>query len=133
MDKIIQELLALPIEQRKSIIVVLKNSLVERGKNLEERFKTMKRAAEKLIGEDILTDNRKGLAVFGRRMVACAMRMEGFSLHAVGSKLKRDHSTICVLQKGMQDILDYPYAFKAEIKMWNAFKESIQYDDSRAS
>lgn len=133
MDKIIQELLSLPKEQRAHLIVVLKNSLSEKGKSIEERFKIMKKAADRIIGEDILSDNRKSIAVYGRRMVAYAMRQEGFSLQAVGNKLKKDHSTICSLAKGMQDILDYPHIFKAEVKMWNAFKESIHYDDSRAS
>lgn len=132
MDNIIEDLLSLSKAQRKHIIGVLQESLVDK-KYIDNRFLLMKKTADKLIGKDILTETRERDVVFGRRMVAYAMREEGFSLHAIGRRLKLDHSTICALVKGMQDIIEYAYIAKDDFKMWNEFKSKIDYDDSRAS
>lgn len=121
MDKVIEDLLSLPKAQRKHIIGVLQESLVDK-KDIDSRFLVMKNTADKLIGKDILTETRERDVVFGRRMVAYAMREEGFSLHAIGKRLNLDHSTICALVKGMQDVIEYSYLAKEEFYLWNQFK-----------
>lgn len=121
MDKVIEDLLSLPKAQRKHIIGVLQESLVDK-KDIDSRFLVMKKTADKLIGKDILTETRERDVVFGRRMVAYAMREEGFSLHAIGKRLNLDHSTICALVKGMQDVIEYSYLAKEEFYLWNQFK-----------
>jgi len=121
MDKVIEDLLSLPKAQRKHIIGVLQESLVDK-KDIDSRFLVMKKTADKLIGKDILTETRERDVVFGRRMVAYAMRKEGFSLHAIGKRLNLDHSTICALVKGMQDVIEYSYLAKEEFYLWNQFK-----------
>lgn len=121
MDKVIEDLLSLPKAQRKHIIGVLQESLVDK-KDIDSRFLLMKKTADKLIGKDILTETRERGVVFGRRMVAYAMREEGISLHAIGKRLNLDHSTICALVKGMQDVIEYPYLAKEEFYLWNQFK-----------
>lgn len=121
MDKVIEDLLSLPKAQRMHIIGVLQESLVDK-KEIDSRFLLMKKTADKLIGKDILTETRERDVVFGRRMVAYAMREEGFSLHAIGKRLNLDHSTICALVKGMQDVIEYSYLAKEEFYLWNQFK-----------
>lgn len=121
MDKVIEDLLSLPKAQRMHIIGVLQESLVDK-KDIDSRFLVMKKTADKLIGKDILTETRERDVVFGRRMVAYAMREEGFSLHAIGKRLNLDHSTICALVKRMQDVIEYSYLAKEEFYLWNQFK-----------
>lgn len=121
MDKVIEDLLSLPKAQRKHIIGVLQESLVDK-KDIDSRFLVMKKTADKLIGKDILTETRERDVVFGRRMVAYAMREEGFSLHAIGKRLNLDHSTISALVKRMQDVIEYSYLAKEEFYLWNQFK-----------
>lgn len=131
MTRLLEEALQLSVEQKKQMIYVLKNSLED--KRIDERFKQLKKAADEVIGENILSDSRERPVVFGRRMVAYVMRKEGNSLESVGRRLNKDHSTICTLCKGMEDILQYPKFFKEETEAWKRFKNMVDYDDSRAS
>ena len=123
MTEIINKCLRLPIEQRKELIFLLKESIADGN---YKRFRILLKLATEVVGEGILSNSREFNCLMGRRMVAYQMRQEGCSLYQIGKFMKKDHATIHHTLTVMEDILQYPTSFKVELHYWKEFQKKLQ-------
>ena len=81
-------------------------------------------AMQETAGVDPLESSRRRPVVMARMMVANALLLDGYSLHAVGTILGMDHSTISHYKDRMGDVLKAP-GYEAERSVWEQFKKKI--------
>ena len=129
--------LALPYRERLNLCEALKNSiLVERRDrpHLEmNRGLFLLDKMSQILGEPVLERSREVRYVWARAIVVYQMMMEGFGVSETGRLIGKNHSTITYLRHRMQDVMDYPAAYRDIIDMWNKFQKLINDDIQRGT
>lgn len=97
-----------------------------RGKNgipppIEETYPIILSYAELACGQKLI-DTRERENSLIRCFVSYKMHNIGYSYSEIGKMMKRDHSTITHLANRMRDMLSVPYAYRAEIVMYEKFE-----------
>lgn len=83
------------------------------------------RAMSEIVGQDILMRTRSSLLVWARNMVAYQMRLEGYSVTAVGDRLGLNHSTVTHCKSRVEEMLSHPMFYPRETRIWQKFKETL--------
>ena len=115
-------------ENRKHIINVLQDSLVDRKKDIVDRFAELVHAATCVVGKGVLSRSRDTNAVLGRQMISYQMRIEGYSFSGIGRLLGQHHATIMHNVQVMEDIIRYRQSYRVEYAVWEVFNQLIDED-----
>lgn len=91
-------------------------------RNVAERYV---RIMSDIVGEDILIRTRSSLLVWARNMVAYQLRIEGYSVTAVGKCLGLNHSSVTHCMSRVKDMLSHPMFYARETRIWQRFKETL--------
>lgn len=83
------------------------------------------KAMSEIVGQDILMKTRSSLLVWARNMVAYQMRLEGYSVTAVGDRLGLNHSTVTHCKSRVEEMLSHPMFYPRETRIWQKFKETL--------
>ena len=127
MNELTRRCLLLPLEDKENLIRVLNDSIVDEIED-DGRFHHLLKIATDIVGDGILSRSRDRNCVIGRMMIAWQMREEGYSLVAIGRRLGRHHATIHHLLMYMEDVFNFPGAFKTEEAYWKLFERRIKDD-----
>lgn len=94
---------------------------------ISERYEIVLYAAQLAVGKQLCA-GRAEEDVLIRVFTAYRLRLEGYSLDAIGKVMHRDHSTIIhYVRKKMADMLSVPGLYRKELDMYNKMNE-ILYD-----
>lgn len=128
MNELMRQCLSLPLEDRKKLSSLLSDSIADETTD-NGRFDTILRVAQEVLGTDIVNLSRDRKTCLGRQMVAYQMRLEGYTLQAIGRRLIRHHASVAYMVKIMEDAFRYPVAFKEEMHYWKEFTNKLQAYD----
>jgi chromosomal replication initiation ATPase DnaA len=123
MTELTRQCLDLTKKNRKRLIKILEDSLIEKEDD-GGRFHILLSIAEDIVGKGILSRFRDLNLVIGRRMIAYQMRQEGYSLMAIGKKLIRHHSSVMHMIRMMEDAIKFQ--FRPELTYWEEFQQKLQ-------
>jgi chromosomal replication initiation ATPase DnaA len=123
MNELTRQCLDLTKKNRKRLIKILEDSLIEKEDD-GGRFHILLSIAEDIVGKGILSRFRDLNLVIGRRMIAYQMRQEGYSLMAIGKKLIRHHSSVMHMIRMMEDAIKFQ--FRPELTYWEEFQQKLQ-------
>lgn len=124
MTELTRRCLAVSKDARRRLIKILTESLEEKESG-EERFEVLYKIVTGMVGEGMLTSCRDANLVIGRCLIAYQMRLENYSLQAIGKCLYKNHSSICCMCKKMKEALEYPHIYKREVSYWEDFKKRL--------
>lgn len=82
-------------------------------------------AMSDIVGQDILIRTRSVLLVWARNMVAYQLRLEGYSVTAVGACLGLNHSTVTHCASRMREMLERPKMYAREARIWTEFQKQL--------
>ena len=91
---------------------------------LQERYAKVLRAAETAVGKKLSKERGTGNTTI-RCFVSYQLHQEGYSYHAIGRAMRRDHSTITHHCRVMEDMLSVPEAYKGEMAAYYIFLELL--------
>lgn len=92
---------------------------------LVERYETVLDAAQRAVGKT-MCEGRSSDDVLIRIFTAYRLRCEGYSFHAIGRVMHRDHSTVVhYVRKRMDDMLSIPRIFEKELRMYSRMCEML--------
>lgn len=128
MNELMRQCLSLPLEDRKKLSSLLCDSIADETTD-NGRFDVIVRAASEAVGTGIINFSRDHKCCLGRQMVAYQMRLEGYTLQAIGRRLLRHHASVAYMVKIMEDAFRYPVAFKEEMRYWKEFTNKLQTYD----
>lgn len=83
-------------------------------------------AMNSVLNIDIRDNCRDREHTWGRSFVIWQMWQDGFSEPMIGKVIDRDHSTINYCKLKVKAAFEMPSFYKAELGIWNLFKEAIQ-------
>ena len=92
---------------------------------LVRRYTVLVKAAERAVGEKMDINRQTRADVMVRTMVAYRLRMDGYSLPTIGKAIGRSHSTVLLLIRQMEGILESPIYFAPEMERYNRFLDNI--------
>lgn len=79
-----------------------------------------------IVGANILLKSRKQILVWARNMVAYQLRLDGYSLPAIGRLLDLDHATVVHCEKQVKRMLLSPTMYENEAEVWAEFKKQLK-------
>lgn len=123
MTELIDQCLLLPKKERRKLVRLLQDSLIE----IEDdgsRFHTLYVIATRIVGEGILTQRRDLNLVLGRRMIARQMRNEGYSLTQIGKPLHKHHASVMHMLAMWDDAMELQ--FREETLYWKEFQKQLK-------
>lgn len=130
MNELTRQCLDLTKKNRKRLIKILEDSLIEKEDD-GGRFHILLSIAEEIVGKGILSRLRDLNLVIGRRMIAYQMRQEGYSLMAIGKKLIRHHSSVMHMIRMMEDAIKFQ--FRPELTYWEEFQQKLKEHEEKVS
>ena len=93
---------------------------------ISERYGIVLWAAQLAVGKQFCS-GRAEEDVLIRVFTAYRLRLEGYSLDAIGKVMHRDHSTIIhYVRKKMADMLSVPGVYRKELDMYNKMNEILE-------
>lgn len=122
MEELTKQCLALSNKQKMKLISMLRNSLVK--KDAKKRFDLLHKAANDILGKEVLMRKRDFDLVLGRKVLAYRMRQEGFSYWTIARCLQRDHSTVVYMVKVFKEALELK--FKEDTALLQAFELKVK-------
>ena len=78
-----------------------------------------------IVGANILLKSRKQILVWARNMVAYQLRLDGYSLPAIGRLLDLDHSTVVYCEQQVRRMLLAPSMYEDESEVWEEFQKQL--------
>ena len=129
MNRFEEYCMSLPSKTKVRLISMLRDSLEVRDSG--KTFGMLHDAIVKVVGHEVVSKSRKRELVIGRTILAHACALEGWSEHAIGNLLQRDHSTINILKKEMREWLNAPNLFKAENDLYIKFLKELSHETDR--
>lgn len=99
-----------------------------KGKEKEDVRSVAERYVEAMsdiVGQNILIRTRSILLVWARNMVAYQLRLEGYSVTAVGECLGLNHSTVTHCASRMKEMLERPKMYAKEARIWTEFQKRL--------
>ena len=78
-----------------------------------------------IVGANILLKSRKQMLVWARNMVAYQLRLDGYSLQAIGRLLDLDHSTVVHCEQQVRRMLLAPSMYEDEAEVWEEFQKQL--------
>ena len=78
-----------------------------------------------IVGANILLKSRKQILVWARNMVAYQLRLDGYSLPAIGRLLDLDHSTVVHCEQQVRRMLLAPSMYEDEAEVWEEFQKQL--------
>jgi chromosomal replication initiation ATPase DnaA len=130
MTELTRQCLDLTKKNRKRLIKILEDSLIEKEDD-GGRFHILLSIAEDIVGKGILSRFRDLNLVIGRRMIAYQMRQEGYSLMAISKKLTRHHSSVMHMIRMMEDAIKFQ--FRPELTYWEEFQQKLHEHEKKIS
>lgn len=132
-ENLIQKIDKMPVEEKKNLIMHLKNSIIKQDPKNEarDRYDQLLCIAETLFEYKMKNTRRDREDVMIRRVIAYKMKEEGFSYSAIGKAMKKNHATIVHLVSQMKDFFSLPKLYEFDIKQYNDFNELVSKIDSQ--
>lgn len=129
-DRILRMLRNLPDDERKSTIGEAIRQMDEDGTkpSVISRYDIVLYAAQVATGVQ-LTARRTTEDTKVRMLVAYQLHAEGYTYHAVGKAMHRDHSTASYLFKRMDDVLKNPSIWREMYHNYETFIELLKRYD----
>lgn len=81
-----------------------------------------------LVGDDIRTRKRDGLIVAGRYFVVYKLRLDGYSLMAIGQFFGMNHATVLHGANKVKDMFENPRFYWQELDIWEKFNKQLSND-----
>lgn len=132
MDALTKQCLGLNYEDRKTLIDNLQRSL-ETDVNPESKGKAAHYldVMSDIVGRPIPLRIRESVFVWCRDMVIYQLLSEGYNTIQVGKMMSKNHATVIHARDTWQDALNFPFAFRAEMKIWKEFQKRIEDETDR--
>ena len=121
---ILRRTLALPVADRVALAAALQDSLrepTECSATLQHLTDTMREVA----GVDIREKTRRREVAWARNIFALVAWRHGISQSEIARYTGRDHSSVCLAIKRVEDAFAYPATYAAEIELYNKFVKRI--------
>lgn len=93
---------------------------------LQERADRYVGIMKEIAGVDVRERCRRHIVVVCREMVAYRLLQGGATLLGVGAALGMSHSVIVHYRTQMNTMFDLAYAYRDEMRIWEAFNEAIE-------
>lgn len=133
-EELINEVMALPSNERKELMDAIRKSLEEEGyftTSLQRWVDYLLRTAASVLKIEWPDNSRRDESVYCRTMVAYQLRSEGMSINRVADCIGRHHATVLHMINGMEDIIANPRIFKTEYAQYQQFKSIINETHER--
>ena len=114
----------LPLADKAALMGELRVAVGEPVK-AEERLRHLAEKINEVSGLDVREDSSRRDIVIARTLFMFVARREGFTQETVGNFVGRDHATVWMAEKRMEDIFAYPRLYKNEITLYNKYIESL--------
>ena len=92
--------------------------------DLDERYLDAVEAAECAVGKK-LENGRHREDNLIRFFVSYYLRSEGFTLHDIGRKMGKDHTSILHHCRVMESMMSVPMAYRQELDAYEKFKQIV--------
>lgn len=126
MTEFARKALDLPVEERVSLIGILQASLRRHPHGNGNRAGELLDIIGDIYGCDIPLRSRKAEYVWARAMVVYQLTREGYSTIKIGEMMGDiTHPSVIHLRNKVQDMLDYPPAYRDIIPIWRKFQNKL--------
>ena len=131
-ESIIEQVNGMNVDERRQIILGIKNSIEEDEKSspIIVRYSFLVNVAEAAIGHKMDADRKKAGDVMVRMFVAYRMHTEGFSYTDIGMVMGHNHSTVIHYVRQMQDCFDEPIFYANDLNLYVSFNEAVEEADN---
>ena len=130
MNELTRQCLDLTKKNRKRLIKILEDSLIEKEDD-GSRFHVLLSVAEDIVGKGILSRLRDLNLVVGRRMIAYQMRQEGYSPSFIGKHMLRHRTSVLHMLKMWDDAVKFK--FDLELSCWEQFQKKLKEYEEKVS
>ena len=114
---------------QKVVITIIPN---EDEPTVIERYAVLLEAAEKVFGRKLTNSNERDNILI-RTFISYKLRGEGYSNGEIGRRMSRDHSSVTLMGRKMEDMLSVPESYKYEVEKYREFERALPDDDSTPS
>lgn len=122
-----RRVLDLPIADRLALLAELHTSVRQtESPRQDTRLDFLADKMREVSGVDVRSRmDRTAAATWPRYLFIFIARREGYSQTTIGRAIGRDHSTICLAEKRVNEAFAMPGLYKKEINLYNKFVESL--------
>jgi len=96
----------------------------ENEPTIVERYAVLLEVAEKVLGRK-LTNSNESDNILIRTFISYKLRKEGYSNREIGRQMGRNHSSVTLMGKKMEDMLSVPESYKYEVGKYKEFEAEL--------
>lgn len=121
-----RRVLDLPLVDRLALSEAIRVSLQDPTPDRSERLAYLADRMAEASGIDVRTTlDRTQRTAWVRAIFCFVARREGFPQMEIGAFIHRDHSSVCNAERRVNEAFALPSIYRAEIKLYNKFVESL--------
>lgn len=129
--------LALPYRERVLLEARLREANIAeriRPRPRPRRVEALAEVISGVTGRPWNLKSRRTEDVWARTMVAYQLAKEGMPVGGIGKALGKNHATAIFMRRKMRDALDYPWAYRDIMSVWDKFQIKLkEYDIQRGT
>ena len=126
MEALLKKALSLNPDDRARLAKELLNSLQAGKVSIEDRAVQMYAALQAVDGRPMEPAMRDNFNAWARAIVAYSLAAEGYSENAIGTLMRRDHSTVNHMKQNMASALSRPNMYPDVIRRYNSFRNNLE-------